>query len=423
MKDTFSQRDCYHRLQVTCHQGSTAWSRPLFIVLSLLMLILTGTSLRGQDQVELFGYFESQLSGAEVKGNFYQINANKLRIDLKSGFSEKITFTANYDYILYYGKTTWNILDFLSPDIVSSVPQTMSQFYVLRFADRSFLDNAYLKLAFKYFDLIAGKQQVSLGTGYVWNPLDVFNIKDVLDPTYEQPGHNALRFDVPIGSDYTISALYSPEDTWRNSAKMLRFKGRISRFDYTLVGIETRWQFHDYTQFDAAKANFLEMPEKRQVLGGSLAGELLGLGVWAEYGHNRMERSKDFYELVLGTDYTFDFQSSLMVEYYRNTLGKTNEKEYTLNDWMRLFTAEQKTVSRDQVYVLVRHPATDLIETGISGICSISDKSFAIVPSLNYSLWENVDAIAYLNVNLGSRGTAYDRKSGNGGLLRLRVYF
>ena len=30
-----------------------------------------------------------------------------------------------------------------------------------------------------------GKQQISLGTGYVWNPTDVFNIKELFDPTYE----------------------------------------------------------------------------------------------------------------------------------------------------------------------------------------------------------------------------------------------
>ena len=259
----------------------------------LLLIGLINSNLFGQNGVELFGYFESTLMGAKIQDEFNQLHTNKLRIDLKANLSEKITFGANFDYITYHGKTKWNILDFLSSDVTSSIPDSMMGFYLIPFSERSFLDNAYIKMAFKRFDLTVGKQQISLGTGYVWNPTDVFNIKDPLDPTYEQPGHNAIRVDVPIGSNYTFTTLYSPDDEWKNSAKLIQFKGRISHFDYSLIAIEKLWRFHDYTQFDFANMNFLELPEKRQLLGGSTAGELLGIGVWSEYGYNKMEHSKD----------------------------------------------------------------------------------------------------------------------------------
>jgi hypothetical protein len=319
---------------------------------ALLLFLLYLTPLAAQESVEIFGYFESQFTGAEVQNEFYQLYTNKLRVDLKSQVTDNITFAANFDYITFHGKTNWNILDFLASDVVSGVPEGMESFYVLDFSDRHFLDNAYLKMAFKHFDLTVGKQQISLGTGYVWNPTDVFNIKDVLDPTYEQPGHNAMRIDVSLGSEYTLTALLSPEDTWRHTAKLIQFKGNVSRFDYSLIFIEKVWRFHDYTQFDFENMNFLEAPEMRQVFGGSLVGELLGMGVWAEYGYNRMETTKDFHELVVGGDYTFDFQTYVMAEYYRNTLGKTDYREYNLNDWMRMMATEQKAISRDQVYVL-----------------------------------------------------------------------
>jgi len=376
-----------------------------------------------QDKVELFGYFESQIMGAEVKDEFYLLYSNKLRVDLKSSLSDKITFAANFDYITYHGKTTWNILDFLAPNVVSEVPGGMEEFYVLPFSDRHFLDNAYIKISFKHFDLTVGKQQISLGTGYAWNPTDVFNIKDLLDPTYEQPGHNAMRLDVPLGSSYTLTALFSPEDTLGNSAKLIQIKGRISHFDYYLTAIEKPWRFHDYTQLDYENMNFLELPEKRQLLGASTAGELLGLGVWAEYAYNWMEFSKDFYELVIGTDYTFDFQTYMMIEYYRNTLGKTEYEQYDLNDWMRLMAMEQKAISRDQVYVFIQHPAADLLNVGLSTIYSISDGSIALVPTLNYSLSDNVDIFAYLNLNFGKEGKLFSKSMGNGGLIRARVYF
>lgn len=392
-------------------------------LVSLLLFGLINSNLFGQNGVELYGYFESTLMGAKIKDEFNQLQTNKLRVDLKANLSEKITFAANFDYITYHGKTKWNILDFLSADVTSPIPEAMKGFYLIPFSERSFLDNAYIKMAFKRFDLTAGKQQISLGTGYVWNPIDVFNIKDPLDPTYEQPGHNAIRVDVPIGSNYTFTTLYSPDDEWKNSAKLIQIKGRISHFDYSLIAIEKVWRFHDYTQFDFLNMNFLELPEKRQLVGGSTAGELLGLGVWSEYGYNKMEHSKNFHELVVGADYTFDFQTYVMLEYYQNTLGKKSKNQYDINDWMRQFASEQKTISRDQVYCFIQHPATDFIDIGSSIIYNISDGSLALVPTLNYSLSANLDLMAYLNYNFGEEGAAFDTNAGNGGLIRARIYF
>lgn len=389
----------------------------------LVLLFICSSLLIAQEKLEIFGYFESQIMGAEVKNEFLQLYSNKLRVDLKSSLSKNITFAANFDYITYHGKTEWNILDFLSPKVASEVPEGMEAFYILPFSNRNFLDNAYLKIAFKPLDLTVGKQQISLGTGYVWNPTDVFNVKDYLDPTYEQPGHNAIRLDIPLTTSYTLTALFSPEDNWEDSAKMIQLKGRISHFDYSLIAIEKYWLFHDYTQFDTETLNFLELPEKRQLLGVSTAGELLGLGVWAEYAYNKMETTKNFYELVVGADYTFDFQTYVMVEYYRNTLGKTNYEDYNLNDWMRLMAMEQKAISRDQVYVFLQHPVTDLLTAGLSSICSLSDKSFILIPTLNYSLSDDVVIFAYLNLNFGGEGKAFGKNLGNGGLIRIRVYF
>jgi hypothetical protein len=392
-------------------------------IILLAFILLPFVSLFAQKGVDIFGYFETQASGAQIQDEFLFLYSNKLRVDLKSSLSSKVTFAANFDYLTYHGKTEWNILDFLSDDVVAEVPPGMEAYYVLPFENRYFLDNAYAKLSFKLFDLTAGKQQISLGTGYVWNPIDVFNIKELFDPTYEQPGHNAIRLDVPLGSASTFTALFSPEDNWQNSAKLAQLKGRISHFDFSITAIEKIWRFHDYTQIDPETMYFLELPEKRELLGASTAGELFGFGVWAEYAYNWMEISEDFYELVVGTDYTFNFQTYLMIEYYRNTLGKTDSTQYSLNDWMRSLAMEQKSITRDQVYVFIQHPATDLLNVGVSTIYSLSDKSMALVPTLNYSFSDNVEIFAYLNFNFGAEGKVFSRKMGNGGLIRVRVYF
>lgn len=388
-----------------------------------MLLILAGVSAYAQNKLEIFGYYEPQYLGSSVSSEFYQLFTNKLRLDLRSDLSDMITFAANLNIITYHGKTEWNVLEFLSTQISDGIPQALKSLYVLPFENDIYLDNAFLKLRFKWFDLTAGKQQISLGTGYAWNPTDVFNTKDVLDPTYEQPGHTAVRVDIPLSSRHTVTALYAPESTWSESGKLFQFKGMLGRFDYALTLIETEWTYHNYTRFEPAAMNFAALTEQRRLLGGSAAGELLGLGVWAEYAYNWMEKSLDFYELVLGSDYTFDFQTYVMLEFYRNTLGKSDPNSYDLNDWMRFFTAEQKSLTRDQFFVLAQHPAGDLLDVGLQSIFSLSDGSLALVPTANYSLSDNVELFAYLNFNIGGEGTAYAPSLGSGGLLRLRVYF
>ena len=200
-----------------------------------------------QDMVDIYGYFETQIMGTQLDEKVYQLFSNKLRLDLRSDISDKATFAANVNFITYHGKTEWYILDFLPENVTGSVPEELYPVFKLTFEDEIFLDNAYLKLRFKLFDLTVGKQQISTGTGYVWNPTDVFNIKDLFDPTYEQPGHNAAMLEIPIGLDYTLTALYSPESDWESSIKMLRLKGRALHFDYTLIAVQRLWTFHDYT--------------------------------------------------------------------------------------------------------------------------------------------------------------------------------
>jgi hypothetical protein len=66
---------------------------------------------------------------------------------------------------------------------------------------------------------------------------------------------------------------------------------------------------------------------------------------------------------------------------------------------------------------------TDLLNLGLINITSFSDGSFALVPTLMYSLSDNVEVYAYLNFNFGKDGKAYSKSQGNGALLRVRVYF
>ncbi len=385
---------------------------------------LSYTSAYAQD-LSLFGYFETQIMGISLKDNFYQMNTQKLRLDLKSSPDKHVKFGANFDFVTYSGKTNWDMLDFLPESIVRIIPEQLKPFYVMPYSNRSFLDNAFVELSFGKMDITAGRQQISLGTGYAWNPLDIFNINNLLDPTYEKPGHDAVRVDITLGRRTTLSGIYSPGKDWNYSTRLVQFSGALSHFDFSLLAAKTTWQFHDYSTpvMTAPDYGFLSVPEQRSIAGFSTAGQIFGLGVWAEYGYNWMESTKDFYELVAGTDYTFESGTYVMAEFYRNTLCSADKNNYTLNDWIRFYTGEQKAVGRDQLYLFIQHPASDLINIGLSSIICLNDRSFMLLPSISYNIFENVELTGYANIYLGEDKTVFRKDMGSGGLLRMRYYF
>jgi len=368
------------------------------------------------EELDLFGYFEPQFIFISREGESYQMNSDKLRVDLKRSVGG-VEFGSDLIYTLYYGKKNWNILDFFSDEIRSEVPAGMQSYFLVEFKDTLYLDNVYIRMSNSRIACTFGKQQISLGTGYFSNPVDVFNSKDALDPTYEQPGQNGARFDVMLSDRINVMTLYSPiAGDWNGSGKLLRLKIGLGHFDFMFTGYE----FKDYlTDFYSPPG----ISERRRLGGFEFVGELLGLGVWFEGAYNFMEISDDFYEFLAGTDYTFESGLYVLFEYQRNERGKTNYEDYNINDWLRFYLGENKTISRDQMYGMISYPMTDLINLQLLSVLSFNDGSAAIVPVIDYNIFENVDINIMGNIYTGSEGKVYNSRLGNGLVLRGRVYF
>jgi hypothetical protein len=368
-------------------------------------------------QIDIYGYFEPQYSGMYFDTVYYQMNHNKLRIDLKSTAVKNTEFGAGVIYLLYFGKKNLNILDFLPDRITSTIPPEMYPLYEFSFSDTLYLDNAYARLNLRRFALTIGKQQISLGTGYFSNPIDVFNVKDALDPTYEQPGHNAFRIDAYLGNRFSLLAMYTPiAFDWKNSGKLIRTKIGIGHFDFSVTGYQFQ---HTTTDF----YTFGQIQQCKRLIGADFVGELLGFGIWGEGTYNFMKLDDNFYECLVGIDYTFEGGLYTMLEYHRNSLGKSDHLDYDLNDWMRFFVGETKTISQDQIYGLIQYPLTDLITAGSTAIFSISDQSVAVVPMVNYNIFENVDLTLMFNFYIGEEGKVFSNRMGIGGFLRAQVFF
>lgn len=383
-----------------------------------LTLIIALFSTTAQAQVaDIFGYYEPQYNGVYFQDAYNQLLSNKMRVDLKSTAIANTEIGADVIFILFHGRTQWNILDFLPEAISSIVPAQLRPLYEITYDDTLYLDNVYARFASSRLAFTVGKQQISLGTGYFANPTDIFNTKDALDPTYEQPGHNALRLDLLLTDRLSLMAIYSPISTdFRNSGKLLRTKLGLGHFDVSLLASESQYTTSDFYTFETKE-------QRRRMLGGDVVGELFGLGLWGEGMYSFLQDEDDFYEFLIGTDYTFENGLYTMLEYHHNSLAKSNPDNYDLNDWMRFFVGETKTIPRDQVYGLITYPLTDMLNIGTSLIVGITEWSTVIVPMVQYSLFQNVELTLMGNIYIGEEGTTYSSKLGNGGFLRATVYF
>ena len=367
-------------------------------------------------EIEFSGYLEPQIMVVKQGDDWLQLSSNRLRAEASSELSEQITFNANVIFLTYHGKKDWNFLDYIPKNLKSQIPKSSHALFDFAYQDTIFLDNAFLKIRLKQFDLTIGKQQLSFGTGYAWNPTNLFNVKNITDPTYEQPGKNAIRSDISLTERSSITLLVQVKEKLDRSAAFVRWTFPLLHLDVSAVAAQKYWTLGNYQTFDFSA-------QKRQMFGVDFAGELIGLGVWGEFGRNIMGQSKDFSEILFGADYTWESGFYFMAEFYHNSLAKSNWKTYSVSDWMRYINGEVLTVTKNQTYIHMSYPATDLIDISLSSIVSVSDKSAAFIPTLRYSWFQNLTLTVIGQVYTGKSGTAFGKNLGDGGLMRARLFF
>jgi hypothetical protein len=403
-------------VKVTACYSAQAILVLLFALSAFIAASPTRARASTQGHLDVFGYFEPQLAVESLDGEVAQLASNKLRLDIEATPTDRVTFGGNLNFMTYHGRTTYRLADYIPRDAAAEAPPGALDAYVVEFSDGYVLDNAFVKVAFSTLDVTVGKQQISPGTGYAWNPTDMYNTKDVLDPTYENPGHNVVAADVPLGARGALSVLYEPAEELRRSGTFARLKLPAGHFDVSAAVGE---RFVTHTDF----LIYSEVLERRRMVGGDLSGQLLGAGLWGEFAYNEMEVSADYFEGLLGLDYTFENGLYVLGEFYTNGRGRCGSDDYDLNDWLRFLTAETRTVTRNQCYAYVNYPATDLVSIGGSVISSLSDGSLALVPELNYNIDTNLDLTLFGDFYLGEEGTAFSSELGQSCLLRIRYYF
>ncbi len=359
-------------------------------------------------QPEFFGYFESEASTMQLGSTNYNFGFNKFRLDVEARPNDHVQIGANINIQQYWGKTSWDVYDFIPVD------HPTGQGLIFTIPDTILLDNFYMKLSFKLADLTVGRQQVSPGVGYAWNPVDIFNSKSLMDPSYEQPGVNALRVDIPLGDRSTVSSIILPKDVLDESTHQFTLKSGIGSFDLTATAAyesEKDWQTPLLGRYDVSERN---------LIGGSVIGEMLGWGVWVEGAYNTLkidippwssflppDSEETYAEYVVGIDHTFDNSLYMLVEYLHNELGVKKQENLSLNHYIFALEGEVNSLMQDYTFFYAMHPTFDYVTLSAIVFSNLNDTSGVFSPIIDWNVYEDTNLSFQGSLNWGDSDTEF----------------
>ncbi len=366
--------------------------------------------------VEYSGYVENTLQAdytQEAKGQV--LDASKVRFDVGGAPFRGLEIQGNVNLIVALGARSRRLSPYL-PDAVAremaaiGVPDTFS-------VDRArfFVDNLFVTWSTGGLRVRAGKQQLSWGPAYSFNPTDLFHRKDLLDPTYEKEGVTALRLDYRWGLGGQASVIAAPKKDIDRTGYALRVGTHVNA-----IGYDVALTVHRVTDSTALRPSTLEpYTQRRHAVGVGLSGELLGLGVWLEGNWNALDDEADFVRAVLGIDYTLNDGTYLLAEALYNGRSPA-DAPYPLHDWLANVLYGEP-VGSGWMLAGVRRDLSDLVLGSLYVFVAL-DGSFVVNPRIDASLAQNLDLVVFGGLTLGNADGVFPPGLYSG-IARATLYF
>jgi hypothetical protein len=271
------------------------------------------------------------------------------------------------------------------------------------------MDRLNLRIAFDRFDLTLGRQAITFGKAYFWNPLDEFLPFDPsqFDRDYK-PGVDAVRMDIPLGDFSGINLVAaggrtlraggeydSPNATaglsWHGSALIMRAFTNMWDFDLALQGGKVYGGYQ---------------------LGGALAGDLGEYQLRLEAAYVWAENSP-----ALSAPLNGDVMESRLVAVAglsrRLSSGLNLESELLYNDAgdggdlraaiVRVGQGASLHLSRWVWGFRASYEIMPVLTGSWVWLVSLDDASWQTQPSLVWSLSDEAELILGLTINRGDR--------------------
>ncbi len=367
--------------------------------------------------IDLSGYYENTLMPEySDRAEDHLLDASKLRLEFSTGGGDdELEFKGNINFIAYHSDVTFDMTPYLPEYVADTLEQRDIAAEMTFEKSRIFLDNAYLTWRIGSFRLRAGRQQLTWGPAYSFNPTDLFHSKDLLDPTYEKEGVTALRLDYRWGVGGQLAMIMVPGEKLDEAGYAIRAATHISEIGYDAV--LTLHQVEDSTSLDPY--SYDPRHQRRRAVGLDFSGGLFGLGVWLEGNYNMMETEDNFLRVIAGLDYTLENGLYMMFEGLYNQRAE-EETPYPAIDWVEsIYFGEP--VARYRFLAGVKKDLTDLVDGSIYWFGG-TDGSMVLNPRLDASIAQNADLTLFGAATFGKKDGQFP--PGNYAVTaRVTVYF
>ena len=252
--------------------------------------------------------------------------------------------------------------------------------------DQVVFDRAYLRYDSPVLALTIGKQRIAWGSGYIWNPTDIFNPVVLSFAVREEDEANveAVRLEVPLGQTGGLDGYLLTNASFSAAKKGLRAKTNVGLFDLSVSGVslgQAGWQ-----------------------LGYDLAGELWGWGLRHEAAVRFPAGQASYLQAVFGCDYTLEDGLGLNAEYFFNGAGQSDQRHY---DWTAILSGQTVQPGRDYLFLGINKNLDELTQVRLSAVLNLNDRSFLVYPALSRNIAEDVDLSFEAAFNRGDAGSEF----------------
>jgi hypothetical protein len=377
----------------------------------------------------LSGYLEDTLNLEYLKATkeTAQLNNLKLRLNTGGEITDSFRFGLSFIGVSNTGDREFGLTGYLPERVENQIPEDWRSAYGYQLQNESsYLQEAYGEWVSERVSLRFGRHKFYSGTGYAYNPIDLFNRKNPVDPTYETNGQDAVLLTLKLDSGTEIEAVVRSEDDYKNLDAQARVKGFIGdwdvaagltrcgkkRIDWIMGGMERKFVWN--------------------MVSAEFSGEVMGVGLYGEGGWVMVDKpddpgslsraGRDHARLLIGMDYTFESQLYVMAEYLRLGQGREGADELDLNDRFAYLTGEILSTNKDTLFLGASYPLTDLIDFSLYGIVNCNESSLILNPWIIWDLHEGLKLSASMSIPAGDDEGSNGRM-GISGFLRLRYSF
>jgi hypothetical protein len=354
------------------------------VITVIMILIISKSDLLAQDSIKVKswsvkGYVEGLQSVEFINYKSNWVNSNLIhnRLNFRWNPSQSILVAVELRNRMLYG----NILTFY-PSLENSFSEdngfvnlsgniARQQSFILN----SNVDRMWIDYTLDHVELSIGRQRINWGETSVWNPNDIFNSYNYLDFDYEEkPGSDAVRFQY-----YTSSSSKLDFALKANKAKQLTTAGSF-HFNY--------WNYDFQAMAGVVNNNDI-------VIGGGWSGQIIKGGFKGEfsYFHPRTNFEDTSGIVVASVGYDYSFKNSFMLQaecLYNGNNTSVSDSSFSI---LSSFHSEASNpfLSGFSFFSSAVYPFTPLFKGSLSVIASPIHNLAILIPSVEYSLAENLD--------------------------------